>query len=481
MHPLLLRQLKKCFAAPTSLPDEVRRFAEMADEAYRQGDDDRAMLERSMELSSHELLTRNTKLAAAEQKYREIFENVTEGIFQVTAEGQYLSVNPAMARLFGYSCPDQFRTEVKSDAQMYASPARRAEILRAVDRHGSVTNWESEVRHKDGRSFWVTETVRLVRDVRGERQYYEGTVWDITTRKQAEREREELQGRMISVSRQAGMAEVATGVLHNVGNVLNSINVSASVIAKRLGESKLGSVARIAEMFREQGDALGAFVTQDEKGKKIPALLTMLVEHLIGERQAIVEELASLTTNIEHVNQIVAAQQNYAKGGGMIQEVSPSELVEDAIRVNAESLARHHVEVEREIAPLPPVLTDKHQVLQILINLITNAKHAMHQIEGVRRLTIRVQPLPTDSSRFTIEVADCGIGVAEENLAKIFSHGFTTRADGHGFGLHTSALAATGMGGSLRAFSEGLGRGAVFTLELPLTAVNHSEQARRAA
>jgi len=124
------------------------------------------------------------------------------------------------------------------------------------------------------------------------------------------------------------------------------------------------------------------------------------------------------------------------------------------------------VKVERHLAPLPQVMTDKHKVLMILVNLISNAKYALDSAPvGQRCLTLRLEAPAAD--RVRIEVRDNGMGIEPELLTRIFQHGFTTRDEGHGFGLHSSALAAQELGGMLTAHSEGPGRGATFTLELP--------------
>jgi signal transduction histidine kinase len=142
------------------------------------------------------------------------------------------------------------------------------------------------------------------------------------------------------------------------------------------------------------------------------------------------------------------------------------EMVEDAMRMSFTALARHQIEVVRLFESVPPVLVDRHKVLQILINLINNAKHALDHRPDGRRLTLRI--IRHDTERVRVEVTDNGTGVPPEILNRIFSHGFTTKKTGHGFGLHSGANAAKEMGGSLSVRSDGEGTGATFVLELPL-------------
>jgi signal transduction histidine kinase len=145
-------------------------------------------------------------------------------------------------------------------------------------------------------------------------------------------------------------------------------------------------------------------------------------------------------------------------------------LVEDAIAMNFGALDRHGVEVERRFSDAPPARVDRHRVLQILINLIRNAKYALDDSGRTDKL-ITISIAPTDGKSVRIALADNGIGIPPENLTRIFGHGFTTRKDGHGFGLHSGALAAKEMGGSLSVHSDGLGHGATFTLELPVASI----------
>jgi len=182
-------------------------------------------------------------------------------------------------------------------------------------------------------------------------------------------------------------------------------------------------------------------------------------------------ELEALRKNAGHIKDIVATQQSYAKVVGVTETIEVTELVEDALRVNMEALARHDVRLVREFAPgLPAISVDKHKVLQILVNLIRNAKHACDDAaRDDKRLTVRVA---NGEGKLKISVIDNGVGIARENLTRIFNHGFTTRKNGHGFGLHSGALAAKELGGALLAMSDGPGKGATFTLELPVSSNN---------
>lgn len=283
--------------------------------------------------------------------------------------------------------------------------------------------------------------------------------------KQQMEEREVMNRRMIELSHQAGKAEVATGVLHNVGNVLNSINVSASLVEETLRQSRLPTLKKTADLIGEQDD-LGSFMTTDPRGQMVPGYLTKLADSLLEERDLESQELRSLIEHLDHVKTIVSMQQSYAGVSGLLEPVMLPKLLDEAELLNASSLVRHAVEIVREIEPLPELLVEKQKVMQILVNLLKNAKDALTEGRADnRRLWVRIHRHGED--RVRISLTDNGIGIARENLTNIFSHGFTTKETGHGFGLHSCANAAKEMGGMLMVTSDGLGKGATFTIELP--------------
>jgi signal transduction histidine kinase len=288
-----------------------------------------------------------------------------------------------------------------------------------------------------------------------------------------ERAREELteaQKRLMLASRQAGMAEVATGVLHNVGNVLNSVNVSVTVVKEKVAQSSNANLDKVLALLHEHENDLAQFLATDAKGKKLIEYMDVLNRHLSADRKQVLQEMAALTQNVEHIKEIVAMQQSYAQASGVTEILAPAELIEDAIRMHSAAYQRHSVKLIREFATVPPISVDRHKTLQILTNLLHNAKYACEERDSRdRQVTVRLTRATPD--QITIEVADNGVGIPPENLTRIFSFGFTTRRNGHGFGLHSGALAAREMGGSLSARSKGPGQGAVFVLELP---ANHN-------
>ncbi|RON46677.1 DAHL domain-containing protein [Pseudomonas frederiksbergensis] len=284
------------------------------------------------------------------------------------------------------------------------------------------------------------------------------------------RELKDTQSELLDTARQAGMAEIATNVLHNVGNVLNSVNISADLVTRKLRSSKALGLGKAMQLINEHPTDLGSFLTEDEKGKLLPGYLNQLVDAIALEQQGMTDELAQLTKSVDHIKDIVATQQSYAGANSLMEPVHISELLEDALRMNSGALTRHHVTVVKEYSDVPRVMGDKHRLLLILINLISNAKYAMSDLsDRPRQMTLGVKIV--DDTILQVSVKDDGEGIPKENMTRIFAHGFTTRKEGHGFGLHSCALAAIEMNGHLTAHSDGPGKGAQFTLQIPLKTV----------
>jgi signal transduction histidine kinase len=262
------------------------------------------------------------------------------------------------------------------------------------------------------------------------------------------------------------MAEVATNVLHNIGNVLNSVNISATLVSEKIKNSKAAGLGKVAGLLQQHAADLGAFISTDERGKHLPVYLAQLSEQLILDQRGTLDELDSLRKNVDHIKEIVVMQQSYSKLVGVPERLAVASLVEDALRMNTGAFTRHGVSFKCEFEHVPEIVVEKHKVLQILINLFRNAKYACEA--SARTYKQVVIGIANQAGGVRIAVTDNGIGIQPEHMTRIFSHGFTTKKDGHGFGLHSGALAAKDLGGALGVDSAGLGHGATFTLDLPL-------------
>ncbi|MFT7669121.1 MAG: signal transduction histidine kinase [Planctomycetota bacterium] len=281
-------------------------------------------------------------------------------------------------------------------------------------------------------------------------------------------------GALVDTARQAGKAEIASGILHNVGNVLNSVNVSSSMLTKKAEALAVGDLETLNGIISEHAEDLGKFIEEDPRGKHFPPFLNALTEQFSAGKIGIQEEINSLSQGIDRIRDLVNSQQEYVSRAEVIESVDLSVVLDKALSVSENVDAFHRgFEVEREYADLPNLPIDRYKTLEVLVNLIQNARQSIEEHGGdVRRLTVRL--LAPNDERVRIEIADTGLGIEAQNLAKVFDHGFTTKVNGHGFGLHSAANAATEMSGSLTAASDGVGKGATFVLELPTRVAQES-------
>jgi PAS domain S-box-containing protein len=434
--------------------ETIRRAHAELEERVRDG------IQRTLELEN-EIVERRRM----EQERDRFFTLSLDILCIIGMDGFFKRINPAFQRLLGYDEEYLLSRPVLEFVHPEDLESSR-EGLQALATGAPMANFEHRCQCRDGSYRWIAWSSTPVPE--------ESVIYsygrDITERRRSEEEMVRMNGQLLDVSRQAGMAEVATSVLHNVGNVLNSVNVSCSVISDKLRRSRISSVHKTAQVLQQHQSDLPAFFATNPTGQKLPKFLTKLALHLSEEQAAVLSELESLSKNIHHINDIVAMQQSHAKNIGGVRETLPLDgLVEDALRLNGDSLVRHKVQIVREFNAVEPVSLEKHKVMQILVNLLRNAKHALKDSDrSDKRLVIRIH---RDDDRVLVSLCDNGVGIPPENLTRIFAHGYTTKPYGHGFGLHSGVLAAQEMGGRLTAYSEGRGTGATFTLELPLRPV----------
>lgn len=463
-----------------------------SESALRSARDDleQRVAERTVELSqANEEMRRQSELLDS------VLQNMGDGVVVADAGGRLVLWNEAASRLLGLHDPESAPASFSSFNGCFrpdmTTPFARGDMPLARAIRGEPSD-QVEIRVREGEhpeGVWLSMTGRPLYGV--DRALRGGVVVarDMTMRKLAEealqsandelerrvkertQELKEAQRRAVSLARQAGMTEVATDVLHNVGNVLNSVNTSAAVLAEHARALRVDPLRKTAEMLKLCGPELYTFLTEDERGRRLPEYIEKLSQHMASERDVMLEVIGALDRHIQHIRSIVNTQQGYATGASM-QEATPlHDLIEDAIRINGAALGRHKVTVERRFEDIPPVMADKNKLLQIMLNLLSNAKYALSDNPpDNRRVVVRLEH-PTED-RVRIQVTDNGAGIDPAIAPKIFQHGFTTRSEGHGFGLHSCALAAQAMNGTLEAHSEGPGQGATFTLVFPYRAAD---------
>ncbi len=424
-------------------------------------------LERMIEDKTRELFEANETLQASNVFMSDVLRSMAGALVVTDAQKNIELTNSRLNSLLGYAESELLEKSVRTILP-------QAGNFRAAD-HDRILEEETVCIDKAGRKIPILLTTSRVRSEDVDRGYIYVAI-DIRDRKVAQAELRETQHQLVVASRLAGMAEVATGVLHNVGNVLNSVNVSANIILEGIEGSKAGALRKLSDLVAQHESRLGDFFSTDPKGKKIPAFLKGLANHAEHNTAALSDETRALIKNIDHIKTIVASQQCVARPLGAKESLKLPDVVEAALDMHEDSLARSGIRVDRVYGDVPAVSMDRHKLMQVVINFLSNAIQSMEAVRGKEHV-LTIEIAKSGSDRIHLRVRDTGLGIDAEHLSKIFAHGFTTKKEGHGFGLHSSANAAAEMGGRVYAESLGLGEGATFTLELPANGAQKNEAA----
>ncbi|CAM2009115.1 GAF domain-containing sensor histidine kinase [Acanthopleuribacter pedis] len=278
-------------------------------------------------------------------------------------------------------------------------------------------------------------------------------------------ERANLDSERKDMARVTGTAEVANSVLHNIGNILNSLMVSCSLVDSRLRQSKMPQLIRAHEVFEEHINDLADFFTNNPKGEILPRFLLKVGNQLAKDHDMLSNEIRKINEKATLMRDIIETQQTISKiGGSEIQAVV--QVIDEAISLQSNFLERHKILIKRDFRTDKPVRASKAKLIHILVNLIKNAAEAMsHLPPEARALAVSLEE--NDEGEVLVHVRDEGIGIEPDHLAKMFTHGFTTKESGHGFGLHFCANAMEEMRGRISVHSDGPHCGTTFTLVFP--------------
>jgi len=410
-----------------------------------------------------ELASARDELATSKVYVDNVLRSMADSLLVIDASMTIGSVNPSLLELLGYREDELIG---QSPGLIFGEEFAQGSIIENLLLQGSVSGIESSFLTHDGRLIPISVSGSMMQDEQGQFQGLVCVAQDITERKRMEEEKLQLHAQLLDTSRQLGMAEVASDVLHNVGNVLNSINVSIGVIGDLLKHSMVGDVGRISQLFQKHQDDLGSYFATNPKGKQVPAYLEKLAGQLLEEQRVAIAEIERLRQNAHHAQQCVASQQDLAKPNGITEPISIVSLVEEALEANQELLEASQIEVSREFHEIPQLIVDKYQVLEVMVDVIRNACQAM-ALAPAKHLVVRAKLIPGPPDSVCLEVQDSGVGIVPEDLIKIFGQGYSAKNGGRGMSLHSGALIAKNIGGALRAHSEGLGHGATFSLDLP--------------
>lgn len=273
------------------------------------------------------------------------------------------------------------------------------------------------------------------------------------------------QAELLESAHRAGMAEVASDVLHNIGNALTSLQVSATIIETGLGNMRIDFLKNLGQLLNEQRDRLPEFF-KEEKGLMTIDAITKLAIKMDESRNDLIEEMHVLNEQVFSINEIVISQRDYTFGGVFLEPVDVRAMMDDVLRFQEGSLEEFHIKVERNYESLPPIRGAKSVLLHIFNNLLKNAVEALSACDWQNR-QIKITFHVINSDIVCLEVTDNGVGIAEENLTAIFSPHWISRGGYKRGNLHYCANAISGMGGALTVHSDGLGKGATFALEIP--------------
>jgi len=418
------------------------------------------------------ILERTKDLKASESRVRAVLDNITEGIAVVDSNGIIQTVNPAVVEMFNYqeselksTCFSKLLSKINSPFDDFKDSNNRIKIADFISANGR-HDFECVAVQYDGTKFPI-ESVFNAMPV-DEKTLYIWVVRDISARKEAEARLEQAQQELRESAHQSGMAEIATGVLHNIGNILNSVSLSAEEVNRLLKEFKFPMLDKATSMLVDNRENLAEFLGENQKGDKLVDYLVVINESFEKDHVLTKNEIEHMKTHIAMIKDVISTQQEYAKGNHFSEAVDINRLLEDAIKIEKNSLNKNFISITNKAAKMPDCEVHKSKLLQVMTNLIKNAKEATLENGYIDQREIFIESGVLDSQFAYVRIKDNGVGITEENLAKIFQHGFTTKQSGHGFGLHSSVVAMKEMNGNISAESGGINQGTVFTVTVPL-------------
>ena len=417
------------------------------------------------------ILERTKDLKESESRVRAVLDNITEGIAVVDGSGYMQSINPAGAAMFRVKEIDIentcFTKLLCSDSNMFnacRNSDNEIDMRRVVDSYGKRTI-ECMGVHRDLSSFPI-ECVFSEMSIADQTMY----IWvmrDITERKEAELRLEQIQRELLESAHQSGMAEIATGVLHNIGNILNSVSLGAEEVNRLIQGIKFPMLEKAVTMLVDNRDNLAEFLAKDPKGSKLIDYFVVLNESFGKDFIMTQDEVNHLKSHIDMIKDVIITQQEYAKGNHLSEVLDINRLIDDALKIEQNSLNKYSIEISKNLESMPECEVHKSKLLQVITNLIKNAKEATIDNKTIDQRKIAIETAQLDSNYVYIKIKDNGVGIAEKHIAKVFQHGFTTKEAGHGFGLHASIVAMKEMKGNITVDSNGANCGTTFTVIVP--------------
>ena len=469
LHKTLKRKLNRFKLSHDALPQSIvewQAFLSAINNSYLESDQERYILERSSETASKEMMVLNSRLKEAQS-----IAKIGYWYYEIISDKTYYS--DEFYNLFGIPAdtpPPSYEQIVHmvhpEDRDTFAKDFNTAKT-----EHIIVEN-EYRLRTPKSKHRWYQMTFYPELDKEGTLTKLTGIAMDINKRKEAEQNVASLNQQLISSARKAGMADVATSILHNVGNILNSANVGLLLLKENCSRSVVQNILTLLTRMSQHQDNLKFYLFEDEKGKLILPYFSSILEKLSKELTQHHKEIENLMAHLGHINEIIAMQQNIGGQNILIENISIKEIIATALKMSTHKSGNTEFNIEQSYPASFFIQADKSKLLQILVNIIQNAKDAIIANSTPNDKKIKIKIVNPTEDFIQLSISDSGIGIDTEDKVKIFSFGFTKKEGGHGYGLHTSALFAKELGGSLTLESEGLGKGAEFILSLPITNPN---------
>ncbi|MCF6807021.1 ATP-binding protein [Thiotrichales bacterium 19S9-12] len=425
-----------------------------------------------------ELRVVNQNLHYQKQYIEDIISSITSMLLILDKNFKVKLVNTALTDKLGYKGSDLIGKPSKiifqNDTNNKKSIANFNQVKKYIT-SGKVLNEETVCYNKNGNEIPILFSATVSKNIHDKSVELICVMQDISDLKRLQKEKEQTekqlqeryQRKLAAAERQAGMRDVANSVLHNIGNVLNSVTTSVSVIDKTVNQSKIDGFSKVIELLNRHESDLGVFLTDDKKGRHILDYLNTFLDLLTANHQSLGDSLAQLNKHITHIKNIVKAQNAMSKLGGIAEQIEIEDVIYEAVSMNRELIQAEGIKIIYDYQSVDKAIMDHVKVVQILVNLIKNSIEALSE-SNVKRKKIIIGLEKKHKNHFIISVQDNGIGISPTDLNKLFKLNFTTKKNGHGLGLHASALAAQDLGGSLSAKSEGINKGMTMVLELPL-------------
>lgn len=380
----------------------------------------------------------------------------------------FLSLNSQAEGFLGYSSLDWSSSSEFFRKRIHPEDLPRVlKVWRSLVHGPTRYQVEFRLRTQEDQYVWVCENGASIYDTDSKLTVC-GVLKDVDERYAEAAAAAKAHAQQVAAAREAGMAEIAKGVLHNIGNVLNSLNVSAKLHVEDITSSRAVNLGKAARLMSEHKDDFVPFITKNPQGRRLPEYLMSVSDHLAQENSRFYAEAQAMVQHIEHMRDVISLQQVHGRTTAFKEAADLASLMEHALILDGDILLDAEMIIERNFADVPPLYLSKNLLLQILVNLISNARHAV-STPGIteRRITLSISP--PHEGEITLSVTDTGCGISKANLNRICTHGFTTRQKGNGFGLHHACLLAEEMGGRLSVESDGEGCGASFFVTLPVT------------